>query len=97
PRDASKGENPGHTSRSLPVIPVLCTLEDGMVYMDFQYAVGDLTITISDAVAPVYIGQVNVAAPMQVSVPVAGYAPGEYVIHLKDGAGDELYGMFVWE
>lgn len=95
PRDASKGENPGHTSRSLPVIPVLCTLEDGIVCVDFLNASGDLTITTSDAVAPVYIEQVNVTVPMRVSVLVAGYAPGEYVIHLNDGAGNGLYGIFV--
>ncbi len=95
PRDVSKGENPGHTSRTLPVLPVLCTLEDGIICIEFLHASGELTVTISDAMSPVYMEQINVSAPTQVAIPVAGYAPGEYVIHFSDGNGDELYGLFV--
>lgn len=75
-------------------IPITATLSNGTIYIDFEAAIGNLTITISKHNEKLYISPIYVDQPAQITIDVDGYDPGIYLLEFLKPGGGYIYGYF---
>lgn len=80
--------------RSIPSIPVVASIENGIVALDFSESVGDVTVVINKEDQTVFTQTYVVDGPRGYSIPVNAYAPGVYLLELSNSYGGYLYGWF---
>lgn len=86
------GDDKGN--RSIPCIPVVASIENGIVTLDFSEAVGDVTVVINKEDQAVFTQTYVVDGPRGYCIPVNAYARGVYMLELSNSYGGYLYGWF---
>lgn len=86
------GDDKDH--RSIPYLPIVATLEEAMVTLEFQEAADDVTVTISNESQTVLTRSLSVVNPGTYNIPVDACAPGVYLLELTNSNGGYVYGWF---
>lgn len=77
-----------------PVLDITCSFDNttGNLYFTFFYSLGDVTITLTEAIAGVVSSDEYSSSLGQAIVPVPG--PGTYEISVLLASGEEYVGQF---
>lgn len=93
-----KGEFSQTGARSLQSLPVEAAVSEGILYVEFSTAVGEVNLSIEGAGQVVYTSTADVVAPWHlISIPLDNYNPGTYKLELTNGDGGYVYGEFTIE
>lgn len=85
-------------TRSLQSLPVEAAISEGILYVEFSTAVGEVNLAIEGASQVVYTSTADVVAPWHlISIPLDNYNPGTYKLELTNGDGGYVYGEFTIE
>ena len=86
------------STRSLQSLPVEAAISEGILYVEFSTAVGEVNLSIEGAGQVVYTSTADVVAPWHlISIPLDNYNPGTYKLELTNGDGGYVYGEFTIE
>lgn len=86
------GDDKGN--RSIPHLPVIASIENAVVTLEFEEAAGGVTVTISKDGRTVLSRSLSVDVPGSHCIPVDTYAPGVYLLELTNSDGGHVYGWF---
>ncbi|MBC8595045.1 DUF3244 domain-containing protein [Oscillospiraceae bacterium N12] len=93
-----EGEFSQSSTRSLQSLPVEAAISEGILYVEFSTAVGEVNLSIEGAGQVVYTSTADVVAPWHlISIPLDNYNPGTYKLELTNGDGGYVYGEFTIE
>lgn len=93
-----EGEFSDTGTRSLQSLPVEAAISEGILYVEFSTAVGEVNLSIEGAGQVVYTSTADVVAPWHlISIPLDNYNPGTYKLELTNGDGGYVYGEFTIE
>lgn len=82
----------GH--RSVSFIPIVATLENAIISIDFLELMGDVTVTISNNGHIIYTSSVPGDSSKKYFIPVCTYAPGIYLLEFSNPSGGSVSGWF---
>lgn len=81
-------------NRSIPFIPITASLENSIIFLEFQEFAGDVSITISKVNQIIYSHDLLVNNPEKYSISVEDYSSGLYLLELTNSYGGYIYGVF---
>lgn len=80
--------------RSIPCIPVIASLENTIISLDFQEAAGDVTVTLRKEGEMPFSHSLLVDIPGKYCIPIDTYTSGVYLLELSNSYGGYIYGWF---
>ena len=89
-----KGDDDEDGHRSIPYIPVIASLENAIITLEFMEADGDVTVTIIRESQTSLSHSLLVDSPGKYCIPIDAYVPGVYLLELSNSQGGYVYGWF---